>query len=52
MRNKFKDKCFKCEKEVLPGCGFFQRAKLTSGKGIWLVRCVSCVGTGNKIKQK
>jgi hypothetical protein len=47
MRNKFRGKCFMCGKEVPVGWGFFQRQF-----GVWVVRCVKCVGKGNKPPEK
>jgi len=49
MRNKYKGKCFKCGKDVPAGHGFFQLAIRKYGGKEWLVRCVGCVGKGNKL---
>lgn len=56
MRNRFPGKCFKCQASVEAGKGFFQKVSTLSkedrkkylGFTKWLVRCNSCVGTGNK----
>lgn len=60
MRNQFKGNCFLCGKEVPPGHGFFQNKghmskeerKQFVGGGRWLIRCVDCIGKGNKIPKK
>lgn len=43
-RNRFVGRCLRCDRLVEPGEGFFQRLP---GRG-WLVRCLACVGKGNK----
>lgn len=44
MRNRYAGHCLRCQKLVQPGEGYFQRL---TGRG-WLVRCIACVGKGNK----
>lgn len=45
MRNRYPGNCLVCGEHVAPGEGFFQKLV---GTGRWLVRCVKCVGKGNK----
>ena len=42
MRNKYAGKCFRCQRQVEAGEGFFQRMK-----GRWFIRCQACVGQGS-----
>lgn len=50
MRNKYKGICYKCNKLVKPGEGYFERYK-----GRWRTQHVLCVGkveNYNKINEK
>ena len=47
MRNKYKGVCYKCQKEVLPGKGHFERYK-----GGWRTIHVECVFKQRKEKDK
>lgn len=55
MKARFGGKCFRCGRDVKPFGGYFQpvgslskpmREKYLGKK--WLLRCIGCVGTGNK----